>query len=76
MVVSKIKIMILVTKLFLLLLLSILVSVDTYSMTNTEIIKICRRARKKKLCIRRLKTKKENLNKGRPITIPVVPFKN
>ena len=63
-------------KLFSLLLLSLLLPLETYSISNYQIFKICKRKRKEKTCIKRLKLKRELIYDGKPIEIPVYPYKS
>tara|TARA_B100000212_G_scaffold287516_1_gene228356 strand:- start:225 stop:434 length:210 start_codon:yes stop_codon:yes gene_type:complete len=63
-------------KLFSLIVLSLIFGLETYSITNSQIFKICTRKRKEKSCIKNLKLKRELLNKGKPIEIPVYPYKS
>ena len=44
------------------------------SLTNYQIKKICRKERRESTCIKNLRQKKLNLEKGVPIEIPVIPF--
>ena len=46
-----------------------------YALNDYEIRNICKKARKKRTCIRNLKEKNINLLKGKIIKIPVIPFK-
>ena len=50
-------------------------NLEAYSISNLEIYKICKKQRREKECIKRLKTNRELLKEGRPIEIPVIPFK-
>tara|TARA_Y100000589_G_scaffold225101_1_gene212596 strand:+ start:506 stop:700 length:195 start_codon:yes stop_codon:yes gene_type:complete len=49
-------------------------SLNAFSITNSEINKICQKEVNKFLCIRRLKINRYKLEKGNPIEIPVVPY--
>ena len=62
-------------KLFLLILVLNFLTLDTFALTNKKIIDLCKKERKKKACIDRLKSYKLKLNQGLPIKIPVIPFK-
>ena len=62
-------------KVFSLILLSLIFGLETYSISNSQILRICTRKRKEKSCIKRLKLNRELLNKGKPIEIPVIPYK-
>tara|TARA_B100000282_G_scaffold252221_1_gene196983 strand:+ start:325 stop:537 length:213 start_codon:yes stop_codon:yes gene_type:complete len=46
----------------------------SFSLTNYKIQKICKKAKKESICIKNLKEKKSNLQKGNFIEIPVIPF--
>ena len=63
-------------KVFSLMLLSLILGLETYSISNSQIFKICTRNRREKSCIKRLKLNRELLNKGKPIEIPVYPYKS
>tara|TARA_Y100001933_G_scaffold70523_1_gene71873 strand:+ start:244 stop:453 length:210 start_codon:yes stop_codon:yes gene_type:complete len=63
-------------KVFSLVLLSLILSLETYSISNYKIFKICARKRKEKACIKRLKFNRELINDGKPIEIPVYPYKS
>ena len=63
-------------KLFLLVLFSIVLTSETYPMSNYQIFKICKRERKEKACIKKLKLKRELIYEGKPIEIPVYPYKS
>ena len=63
-------------KVFSLFLLSSVLASETYSISNSQIFKICTRKRREKACIRRLKLNRELINKGKPIEIPVYPYKS
>ena len=47
----------------------------TYSYTNYQITQICKKEQRTSTCIKNLKEKKNNLEKGNLIEIPVVPYK-
>ena len=53
----------------------LLYSLNTFSITNNEIYKICQKEVNKILCVKRLKINRYKLEKGKPIEIPVVPYK-
>ena len=63
-------------KVFSLILLSLVFGLETYSISNSQIFKICSRKRRKKACIKTLKLNRELLYKGKPIEIPVYPYKS
>ena len=48
----------------------------TYSISNSQIFKICTKQRSEKKCIKRLKLNRELIYKGKPIEIPVYPYKS
>jgi len=47
----------------------------SFSLSNYKIEKICKKTKKKLMCIKNLKEKKSNLEKGNLIEIPVIPYK-
>ena len=63
-------------KVFSIILLSLVLSLETYSISNTQIFKLCAKKRREKSCIRRLKTYRELMFQGKPIEIPVYPYKS
>ena len=63
-------------KVFSLILLSLVFALETYSISNSQIFKICTRKRREKACIKRLKSNRELIYKGKPIEIPVYPYKS
>ena len=63
-------------KVFSLVLLSLVVALETYSISNSKIIKICTRKRREKACIKRLKLNRDLIYEGKPIEIPVYPYKS
>ena len=48
----------------------------SFSLTNYEIIKICKKEKRSPTCIKNLREKRDNLEKGNFIKIPVIPYKN
>ena len=48
---------------------------ESFSLTDYKINKLCEREKKKLTCIRNLKEKRINLQKGNKIEIPIKPFK-
>ena len=50
-------------------------SLNAFSITNNEIYKICQKEVNKNSCVKRLKINRYNLEKGKPIEIPVIPHK-
>ena len=67
--------MISVTKLFLILTVSFINNVNSLSLSDNRIKDVCQRNPRKKICLKFLKNKRENLMKGNQIEIPVIPFK-
>ncbi len=63
-------------KIFSLILLSLVLALETYSISNSQIFKICSRKKREKACIKRLKLNRELIYKGKPIEIPVYPYKS
>ena len=63
-------------KIFSLILLSLVLALETYSISNYQIFKICSRKKREKACIKRLKLNRELIYKGKPIEIPVYPYKS
>ena len=48
---------------------------NVFSITNNEIYRICRKEVNKISCAKRLKINRYKLDKGKPIEIPVIPYK-
>ena len=48
----------------------------TFSLNDFQIKKICKKEKRQSSCIKELKQKKMNLEKGNQIEIPVIPYKN
>jgi len=63
-------------KVFSLITLSLLFTLETYSISNSQILKLCNRKRREKACIKRLKLNRELIIKGKPIEVPVYPYKS
>ena len=61
---------------FLLVLLSSVLVLENNAMSNLQISRICRKERKEKACLKRLKLNRELLDNGKPIEIPVYPYKS
>ena len=59
-----------------LILLSLVSVLETYSISNSQILRICSRKRRENACIKRLKSNRELIYKGKPIEIPVYPYKS
>ena len=47
----------------------------SFSLSNYQINKICRKEKRESICIKILKEKRNNLQKGNLIEIPVIPYK-
>ena len=62
-------------KVFSLIFLSLALTLETYSITNSQILKLCAKKRRENLCIKRLKLNRELIKEGKPIEIPVYPYK-
>ena len=45
------------------------------SLTNYEITRICKKEKRVSTCIKNLREKRDNLEKGNFIKIPVIPYK-
>ena len=61
---------------FLLVLLSSVLVLENHAISNLQISRICRMERKEKACLKRLKLNRELLDNGKPIEIPVYPYKS
>ena len=61
---------------FLLVLLSSVLVLENYAISNLQISRICRKERKEKACLKRLKLNRELLDNGKPLEIPVYPYKS
>ena len=48
---------------------------ESFSLTDYQIKKYCKKVKKTSLCIKDIKDKRSNLQKGKLIEIPVVPYK-
>ena len=46
----------------------------TFSLTNYEISKICKKEKRVSNCIKKFKEKRDNLKEGDLIEIPVIPY--
>ena len=64
-----------VFNLFLFLLASIFFADKSFSLTDYKIKKICKKEKRELSCIKDLKEKRYNLQKGNFIEIQVIPFK-
>ena len=61
--------------LFLFLFALFTISDKTLSLTDYQIKKICKNERRELTCIKELQEKKNNLEKGNFIEIPIIPYK-
>ena len=48
---------------------------ESFSLTDYQIKKFCKKEKRKSICIKNLEEKKFNLQEGNPIEIPVIPYK-
>ena len=48
----------------------------SFSLTNYQITQICKKEKRVSTCIKNLKEKRDNLQKGNLIEIPVTTYKN
>ena len=62
-------------KIFLFFLVSFLYTNSVYSLSDYQIKEICQRKQRKSNCIKNMKEKRSNLQKGKFIEIPVIPYK-
>ena len=53
-----------------------LIGEKSYSITDFQIKKICKKEKRQLTCIKNLQEKRSNLQKGNHIEIPVIPYKN
>ncbi len=65
----------LIFNLFLIILSLFILGDKSLSLTDYQIKKICEKKEKKSICIKILKEKRSNLQKGNLIEIPVIPYK-
>ena len=65
----------LVIKLFSFLFTLVIFEGKSFSLTDYQIKKICREEKMKYTCIKNLKEKRSNLQKGNYIEIPVIPYR-
>ena len=61
--------------LFLSLLTFFVFSNETFSLTNYQIKRFCEKEKRVSLCIKNLREKRSDLQKGKLIEIPVKPYK-
>ena len=62
-------------KIYTIIFLSFILSSEVQAISNYKILKICSKLRLEKKCIKKLKFKREQLIKGKPIEIQVIPYK-
>ena len=62
-------------KIIFILFFSSFANLYVYGLTNSEITQLCRKERKIQECIREFKIRRYYLKRGKPIEIPVEPFK-
>ena len=62
--------------LFLFLFSFFLIGEKSFSITDYQIKKICKKEKRKHSCIKNLQEKRSNLQKGNHIEIPVIPYKS
>ena len=48
---------------------------ESFSLTDYQIKKICKKEKRESTCIRYLQDQRSNLQKGDPIEIPIKPYK-
>ena len=63
-------------KVFSFVLLSTILVLESHSISNLQISRICSKERKEKACIKRLKLNRELIDNEKPIKIPVYPYKS
>ena len=61
-------------KVFSFVLLSTILVLESHSISNLQISRICSKERKEKACIKRLKLNRELIDNEKPIEIPVYPY--
>ena len=61
--------------LFLFLVSFLILGDKSFSLTDYQIKKICKKEKRQSLCIKDLREKKLDLEKGKLIEIPVIPYK-
>ena len=49
---------------------------ESFSLTDYQIKKICKKEKRELTCIKNLQKKRSNLQEGNYIEIPVIPYKN
>ena len=61
--------------LFIFLFASVMLVDKSFSLTDYKIKKICKKEKRELTCIKKLKEKRSDLQKGNFIEIPVIPYK-
>ncbi len=49
---------------------------ESFSLTNYQIKQICKKVQRTSTCIKNLQEKKNNLEEGKLIEIPVIPYRS
>ncbi len=62
-------------RIFSIILLSVNLSSEVQAISNYKILKICSKLRQEKTCIKKLKFNRDQLKRGKPIEIQVIPYK-
>tara|TARA_B100000575_G_C23099068_1_gene634020 strand:+ start:619 stop:828 length:210 start_codon:yes stop_codon:yes gene_type:complete len=62
-------------RIFSIILLSVILRSEVQAISNYKILKICSKLRQEKTCIRKLKFNRDQLKRGKPIEIQVIPHK-
>ena len=62
-------------KIIFIIFFSSFLNVNVYGLTNSEITQVCRKEKRIQECIREFKIRRYYLNRGKPIEIPIEPFK-
>ena len=65
----------LVLNLYLFLFTLVTFSDKSFSLTDYQIKKICKKEKRQLFCIKKMQEKRSNLNEGNFIEIPVIPYK-
>ena len=65
----------LLINIFLIIFALVIFGDKSLSLTDNQIKKVCKREKREVNCIKNLKNKKSNLEKGNLIEIPVIPHK-
>ena len=53
-----------------------LISEKSFSITDFQIKKICKKEKREFTCVKNMQEKRSNLQKGNHIEIPVIPYKS